>query len=251
MDLEWYYIIFLVVFGFVIGIINTLAGGGSLITLPVLIFLGLPPNVANGTNRIPILVQSVVSIFGFRSKGLPLTSFSWKLALVALVGAAIGAHIAVDVNEKLFNTILAIMMLVVVVFMFLKPRRNLKDFEERLTGRHFWVSMVVFFFLGIYGGFLQAGCGIFILFALSAINNMSLVKGNLVKALCTVAFSISALIIFGLGDKLNWVIGIILAVGNALGAWFASRWSVGKGDRTIRWFVIVMILVMAFKLLFF
>ncbi len=241
----------LIVVGFVTGFINTIAGGGSLITLPILIFLGLPPNVANGTNRIPIFFQCLVSIAGFKSKGLKTTNFGWYLGLISLVGAAIGAHIAIDIKGELFNKILAIVMVVVVVFMVFNHKANVNELLERTKGKYLWISMLTFFIIGIYGGFLQAGAGIFILFALSTINRMPLVKGNLIKAIVTLAFSISALILFGMDNLLNIRIGLTMAFGNVIGAWWSSRWSVKKGDKTVKVFLIVMIVAMAIKLWFF
>ena len=241
----------LIVVGFVTGFINTIAGGGSLITLPILIFLGLPPNVANGTNRIPIFFQCLVSIAGFKSKGLKTTNFAWYLGLISLVGAAIGAHIAIDIKGELFNRILAIVMVVVVVFMTFNNKANVNELLERTKGKYLWISILTFFVIGIYGGFLQAGAGIFILFALSTINRISLVKGNLIKAIVTLAFSISALLLFGIDNLINLRMGLLMAIGNVFGAWWSSRWSVKKGDRTVKIFVIAMIVVMAIKLWFF
>ena len=241
----------LIVVGFVTGFINTIAGGGSLITLPILIFLGLPPNVANGTNRIPIFFQCLVSIAGFKSKGLKTTNFAWYLGLISLVGAAIGAHIAIDIKGELFNRILAIVMVVVVVFMTFNNKANVNELLERTKGKYLWISILTFFVIGIYGGFLQAGAGIFILFALSSINRISFVKGNLIKAIVTLAFSISALLLFGMDDLLNIRIGMVMTVGNVIGAWWSSRWSVKKGDKTVKIFLIIMIVAMAVKLWFF
>lgn len=246
-----YEILLLVIIGFITGIINTLAGGGSLITLPILIFLGLPPDVANGTNRIPIFFQTLASIAGFRSKGLHTTKFAWYLGLISLVGAVIGAHIAVDIKGELFNRILAIMMIVVVIFMTVRIKSNYNVLLERTTGKYFWISIIIFFFLGIYGGFLQAGAGIFILLLLSGINRISLVKSNLIKAIATLAFSISSLLVFGFSDLLDFKIGFLMAAGNVIGAWLSSRWSVKKGDGVVKAFLFVMVLAMAIKLWFF
>ena len=241
----------LIVIGVFTGIINTLAGGGSLVTLPLLIFLGLPPNVANATNRIPIFFQSLASIGGFKSKGLKTTRFSWYLGLISLVGAAVGAHIAVDIKGDVFNKVLAILMVVVVIFMTIKPKKGFDELLERTEGKYLWLSILVFFFLGIYGGFIQAGAGIFILLALSSINNMSLVKANLTKAIVILAFTISSLFLFGFNNLLNFKVGLLMASGNILGAWYSSRWAVKKGDGLVKIFLVIMVVGMAIKLWFF
>ena len=126
-------ILILIVSGFIAGIINTLAGGGSLLTLPILIFLGLPPNVANGTNRIGILMQSISGTLGYRSKGIDTYPFSVYLGISASIGALIGAQIAIDIRGDLFNKILAIIIVVVGVLIVFKPKNNIKVLNERLT----------------------------------------------------------------------------------------------------------------------
>ena len=101
-----YQAIILIVIGFLAGVINTLAGGGSLFTLPVLIFLGLPPNIANGTNRIAIVMQSLTGTLGYKSKGVSSFPFNIYLGISASIGALIGAQVAIDLDGKLFNKIL-------------------------------------------------------------------------------------------------------------------------------------------------
>jgi len=248
MELE---LILLVIIGFITGIINIMAGGGSLLTLPMLIFLGLPPSVANGTNRVAILIQNIFSTAGFKSKGITTFPYSIYFGISAMFGAIIGAQIAVDINGEVFNKILAIVMLFVVVFLVFNRKTKMEDYVERITGKHLWISIIVFFFIGIYGGFIQAGTGFLMLLALSGINQFSLVKSNAIKVIVALIYTTSALIIFILNDQVNWKYGLILAIGNASGGWLASRWSVKKGDGIVKIFLIVMVIIMAIKLWFY
>ena len=133
----------LIVIGFVVGFINTIAGGGSLISLPFLIFMGLPPAVANGTNRVAIVIQTFMATMGFRSKGISTFPFNTYIGLSALLGAIIGAKIAVDIDEGIFNKVLAIIMLVVMLIIIFKPDLNLAERTEKLTGRYLWQGMIV------------------------------------------------------------------------------------------------------------
>lgn len=243
-------ILYLILIGFVAGTINTLAGGGSLLTLPMLIFLGLPPTVANGTNRIAILIQNIFGTAGYKSKGISAYPYSLYLGISALFGAIIGAQIAVDIKGALFNKILAVVMVMVVVFIIAKPKK-FKNLPERLAKKHIWLGIVIFFFIGIYGGFIQAGTGFLILMALTSINHFSLIKSNSAKTLVVMIYSISALATFAYYDKVDWLYGFSLAVGGATGAWFASRWSVKKGDSLIKVFLIIVVVIMAVKLWFF
>ncbi len=241
----------LICIGFIAGSINTIAGGGSLLTLPILIFLGLPPNIANGTNRIAILFQNIFTTAGFKSKGVITFPFSIYIGISALIGSIIGAQIAVDIEGDTFNKFLAIVMVVIVFYMVFKPKTTLETTLERTSGKYLWFSVLIFFFVGIYGGFIQAGVGFIILLILSSLNNLSLVKSNAVKVTVVLIYTIASVAVFAYNDKINWEIGLTLAIGNSIGGWFASRWSVDKGDGLVRKFLIVMVVVLAIKLWFF
>ena len=250
---EWYHYLLLAIIGFIVGVINILSGGGSLLTLPILIFIGLPSSVANGTNRIAILIQTIFAYLGFKSKGATsnYSSFGWYLAVSATLGSLIGAKIAIDIRDDIFNRILAIVMILIVGFMVISPKKNLQQLTDRIKGKYAVWSTIVFFFIGIYGGFIQAGTGIFILLALSTINQLTLIRSNVIKAMVMLIYTAATLVLFGLNDKLNWSIGLTLASGQALGGWIASRWSVNKSDHIVKVFLIIMVIVMAIKLWFF
>lgn len=247
----WYHYALLVVVGFVVGFINTVAGGASLISLPVLIFLGLPPAVANGTNRVAIVLQTATAVAGFRSKGVNTFPFNVYLGISALLGSLIGASIAVDIKGETFNRILAIIMVAVVVLIVFKPRINVAELQERITGKYLWIGCVAFFFVGIYGGFINAGIGFVIILFLHYVNRMNLVRVNATKVAVVFIYTLAALAVFIWNDKVIWQVGLVLAVGNMLGAWFSSRISVKKGDGFIKIFLVVMVLAMAVRLWFF
>lgn len=248
---EWYHYLLLIGVGFTVGFVNTVAGGGSLLSLPVLIFLGLPPTVANGTNRVAIVIQTAMATLGFRSKGVSTFPFNTYLGIAALIGSVIGASIAVDIDEKIFNKILAIVMIAVIVIIIFKPKTTLQNLQERLTGKYLWLGVIVFFLLGIYGGFINAGIGFLIIIYLHFVHKMSLVRTNATKVFVVFLYTIAALAVFVYHDKVNFKIGLVLAIGNAAGAWISSRFSVKKGDGFIKTFLIVMVSIMAVKLWFF
>ena len=241
----------LIAVGFIAGIVNTLAGGGSLFTLPVLIFLGLPPNVANGTNRIMIVIQSIFGTMGYRSKGVSTYPFNMYLGIAALFGALIGAQIAVAIDEGVFKRILAILMLVIVSLIVLKPKTKAQNLPERITGKYLGIALVGFFFLGIYGGFINAGIGIMIMVFLNQVNRMSLVRTNSTKVALVTIYSTAALLLFAYYGKVDWVKGFTMAFGTSFGAWWSSRFSVKKGDGFIKIVLLVMVSIMAVKLWFF
>lgn len=247
---EWYHYPLLIVVGFAVGFINTVAGGGSLLSLPVLIFLGLPPSVANGTNRVAIIIQTAIATAGFKSKGVSTAPFNIYLGISALLGAIIGAQIAVDIKGETFNRILAIIMIIVVLIILFKPKIKLMELQERLTGKYLWIGVIAFFFFGIYGGFINAGLGFIIILFLHYVHHMTLVRANATKVAVVFIYTLSALAIFIWNDKVIWKVGLIMAIGNATGGWLASRVSVDKGDGFIKTFLVIMVAAMSIKLWF-
>ena len=244
-------IVLLIGIGLFAGFVNTLAGGGSLLTLPILIFLGLPPSVANGTNRIAIVFQNIFTTAGFKSKGIQTFPFSLYLGISALLGAVIGAQIAVDIKGETFNKILAVVMVLVVGYMVLKPKYSNLNLSELTSGKSLWFSTLLFFFVGVYGGFIQAGVGFLMLLVLTSVNNLSLVKSNAVKVTVVLIYTLAAVAIFAYNDKIDWRIGLTLAFGNSIGGWLTSRYSVRKGDKLVKQVLVIMVVIMAIKLWFF
>lgn len=249
--LEWYHYLLLIAVGFAVGFINTVAGGGSLLSLPTLIFLGLPPAVANGTNRVAIVIQTAMATAGFKSKGISTYPFNVYLGISAMLGAILGAYIAVDIDGETFNRILAIVMIAVVLIIVFKPKMRVEEMQERLTGKYLWIGLVVFFFFGIYGGFINAGLGFLMMLFLHYFNRMNLVRSNATKVAVVFIYMVAALAVFVLNDKVDWKMGLVLAIGNGSGAWFASRFSVKKGDGFIKTFLVIAVVLMAIKLWFF
>jgi len=243
-------ILILIVAGFFTGFANTVAGGGSLISLPVLIFLGLPATIANATNRVALVAQNIFAIAGFKSKGVSAYPYSLYLGISALFGAVIGAELSLELNDEIFNRIIAILMVVVIFVTVFNPVK-VGDLEERMGLKHKVIGIITFFGVGIYGGFIQVGVGFLIMAALTHINHFSLVKTNSAKVFIVFIYMMAAMVVFMIEDKINWQYGLTLAIGNSLGAWIASRYSVKKGDVWIKRFLLIMVTVMAIKLWFF
>jgi uncharacterized membrane protein YfcA len=236
--------------GIIAGVINTLAGGGSLLTLPVLIFLGLPPNVANGTNRIGILFNSIFAIRGFKSKGVKIDKYSIWLGLAAFPGALWGSLAAAKIEGELFNKILAGVIVMVVAYMLFGPKGHVmhqekNDRKTRITG------LFVFFLIGFYGGFIQAGIGYLIMASLTFINHFSLLKTNIAKVVIVLIYTLASIGVFIYEDLINWEMGLAMAIGSAVGGYLTSRWSVNKGDKWVRYFVMLTAVAFAIKLFFF
>lgn len=240
--------------GFIAGVINVLAAGGSMLTLPMLIFLGLPAAVANGTNRIGILVQNVTATANFYRKGYVNPKVALYLSIPAVVGSLLGAMIAVNMTDRLFQLILAFVMVVTMIFLVWKPipKERLKSVDwNAYTNMQKMIGFGVFFLIGMYGGFIQVGVGFFILLALTAVFRMSLFDSNVLKVVIVGLFIFLSLFVFIWHGQVNWGLGIMLAIGNGLGAYVGSQLTITKGEKWIKAALFVMVLVMAIKLIFF
>jgi uncharacterized membrane protein YfcA len=248
-ELAWYLYVAVVAAGFAAGFINTLAGSGSLITLPLLIFLGLPANVANGTNRVGILLQNVVAVGSFRHQRVLDLRGGLMLSAPAVVGSVLGAQIAVNLNEEVMRTVIGALMVVMLAVILIRPRRWLEGRGEEENHHLTWIQVLVFFAIGVYGGFIQAGVGIFLLAGLVLSAGYDLVRANAVKVLIVLCFTVSALIVFIINGQVVWAIGLIMGLGNMLGAWVAARMAVERGAPFVRWVLIAVVAVSGAKLL--
>jgi len=249
-DNFWHYPL-LVAVGCIVGVINTLAGGGSLITLPILIFLGLPSNVANGTNRIGLIMTAFSANMGYKSKGFSTYPFSIYIGLFALIGSLIGAYIAVDINDKLFNRILSIIMIIVILLILTGPKTSTGNLSERLSGKNLVVSCFVFFLVGVYGGFVNAGIGFIIMLFLNLYNKMNLIRVNATKSVVILIYTIGAFLTFLFNDLVNFGYGFALGFGTLFGAWWSSRYSVVRGEGIIKIFLLISVILFSVKLWFF
>jgi uncharacterized membrane protein YfcA len=234
--------------GSVAGFINVNAGGGSTLTLPTLIFMGLDSAIANGTNRIAILIQNIFAVSSFRKRNVFQLGESLKLSWVTLPGAIIGAFASIRITAEWFQRILAIIMIAIVVSMFI-PKTGKSYADEVSKSERKWLIYVVLFFIGFYGGFIQVGVGFLFMAALYHILKISLVYVNMHKVFIVLIYTIPSLLIFALTGNVNWWFGLCLAAGNALGAWWGARASVQGGEKVIRAVLAVAIVLMAVKLL--
>jgi uncharacterized membrane protein YfcA len=245
--MDYYHLILLLVGGLLTGFINTLAGGGSIISLSVLMFLGLDASIANGTNRIAIVFQSLASAGSFRQGGiLELTKSRW-FTIPAILGSIAGAWIAVDLNKELIEKAIGIVMLGMVFFILYKPELWLKGKPELLDKPVTPFRIVLFFLIGVYGGFIQVGIGYLLLAGLVLNAGYDLVKANALKVFITFVYSPFALIVFIYHNQVHWMYGLVLASGAAAGGLIASRMAIRKGAGFIRWFIVAVILLTCAK----
>ena len=250
--MEIWHALLLIGVGLIAGFINSVAGGGSLLTLPILIFLGLPPAVANGSNRISVLAQTAAAAGGYYSKGIRTFPYSLWVGLAAVPGALVGAWLAVDISGALFNKILAGVMIIALASILLGPWLKKKmGGVERMETRHKVLNILIFFLIGVYGGFIQAGIRFVMLVTLNMVHGIDLAKANSIKVSVVFIYTVAVLGFFIWKGKIDWMYGLTLAMGTSVGAWIGSRWAAKRGDLWIRVILVIMVIAMAIKLFFF
>jgi len=236
----------LIVAGAAAGFINALAGGGSAITIPILTeMVGI--NTANGTNRIAILLANLTAIAGYqKGEAVPWRRVS-VLIIPTVIGAAAGAWLSTVTPPDVLRMVFAGVLLLVAASVLLRPARWL---EERDAVLHEPWRSIVFFGIGFYGGFVQAGVGFLLLAGLVLGAGMNLVNGNASKVVLVAAYSPIAILLFARASQVDLAVGAVLAVGQMSGAWAGSRLAVLKGAAWIRWVLVAAALVAAARLAF-
>lgn len=235
--------------GAVAGTLNVIAGGGSFLTLPAMIFLGLPPTVANGTNRVAILAQNAGAVWSFSRHRLVDWRWMKTAAVPAVAGALGGTWAAVQIGDAAFQRILAVLMAGVALWSLWNPAggREAGSKLDTSTSASRAGLAVGFFLAGAYGGFVQAGVG-FLILAVCSMGGLDLVRGNAMKVLLVLVFTPFALLLFALNDQVVWDLGLALGAGNVAGALLGVRLTVLKGHAWVRRVVTAALVVFAVKL---
>ena len=241
-------IFLLVLGGGLAGFINTLAGGGSFLTIPLLIFLGLPPTVANATNRVGVFLQSLTSTRQLHSHGVFPVRFSLMVAIPAVLGSVLGTYAAMMISEAAFKKYLAVFMILMTLVTFLKPAALRPRPSADYSFRRWALLWLAFFGIGFYGGFIQAGVG-FLIIAAMTLTGYDLVAGSATKSFVILLLTCVSLAIFWIGGKVQVAPGLALGAGSMLGAFIGSHVTITRGNAFIQKFVVAMVILPAILLL--
>jgi uncharacterized protein len=236
-------VIALIFSGIFVGFINTLAGGGTIISLSLFMFMGLPADVANGTNRIAVILQNLTSTASFKKQKLLDSRKAIVFAIPAVIGSIIGAQLSVKIDEDTFEKAIGLVMLMMIYFMLVKPDKWIKGQLSLQEKKVSWKQLIIFFFIGIYGGFVQVGVGYFLLAGIVLSAGYDLIRANAIKGFIVLFYTVFALVVFIFNDKVNWQFGLVHSIGNVTGAFIASRYALTWGAGFIRYFIIVIILI--------
>lgn len=216
--------------GFIAAVINTLAGGGSLLTVPLLVIAGAPGTTANGTNRIGVLTGAGNAARTFQSLGVGGLKGASRVVGPAVVGSVIGSLVVSRLADDTFEQIFGVLM-IPILFLSLRPPK-LDETTERPQWP-LWLTIVVFFAIGLYGGAFQAGVGLMFIVALSRAG-VDLVTANHIKVIAVFLLTLFAVPAFVLEDRIDWALALPLAIGFGLGGWVGARITVAGGERVVR-----------------
>ena len=231
--------------GVVAGFVNTVAGGGSVVTIPILVEI-VGASVANGTNRIAILMQNLVGVARFQRGGAIQWSEVWPLAPPVVVGALGGAYVATTIPAETMRRVFAFVIVMVALSVLIKPSRWEGGADRRLHQPWRWLAFLA---VGFYGGFVQAGVGFLMLAGLVLGGGFGLVKGNAAKVTLILLYTPLVVILFASADQVDLAVGLVLGLGNMTGAWIASSLAIKKGAGWIRWVLILAAIAAALRML--
>ena len=232
--------------GAVAGFMNIMAGGGSTLTMPTLIFLGLDSAAANGTNRVAIFIQNIFAITSFHGEKKYDFFAVLKYAAWTLPGAILGAFFAISMDDQIFRRILGVIIIGVMITVLIPQAKKQPD--DPAIARKKWLIYPALLGIGFYGGFIQAVVGFFIMSAFVHILHFNLIRVNMHKVFIIFIYTIPALMIFMISGNIHYILALALAAGNATGAWWAAKLSIKKGEKIIRLVLFVIVVIMAIKL---
>ncbi len=236
-------VLILLVGGFFAGMINAMAGGGSLITVPLLSLAGVGGTLANGTNRVAVLIQNASSAWGYARKGVGSRSETLPVLAPAALGALVGSSVASQINDQLFERLFGVLMLPLLALSIWKPKTETADAPWPM-----WLSLTAFFGIGVYGGAVQAGVGLLLLLVLAR-SGRDLVTANAIKTIVILTITIIAVPVFIANDQVRWLPALVLSVGTGLGGYVGAGLAVKRGEKLIRPVLIVVVLVLASRML--
>ena len=233
--------------GFAAGIVNSIAGGGSFLTLPALMLFGLDPKLANGTNRLAVLFSSASAVATFEKHGHLDRRLVLRVGIPTLMGVPLGALFAVHLSADAFQGVFGVLFLVMAAIILLDPKR--------LVGQHevmeiqFWKLAPVFILIGVYVGFMQAGMGILLLVAMSWLNTGDLISSNAVKNSVGFIVTLAATLVFVVYGLVAWLPGLVMAFGNVIGGVVGARLAIKKGNRLVFGFLVFVMVATGIKML--
>jgi len=247
--MEPYLYIVAILGGFVAGVMNALAGFGSAVTLGIMIeFIGLPANLANGTNRINMFTQTSLSTLAYHRQGKLRLNKSWPIIIATTIGALVGVYLAIVISNETFKEFYRYLLLVMFLIILVNPKRWIRETDDDYK-LSIWISIPLFLCLGVLGGFIQMGFGLFALFILVLLSRYNIIEANAIKVAIIAIYTLVILIIFHLQGLVDWRIGLLFAIGQGTGGYLAAHLSAKyrKADKWVYRLLVVIVAVILFR----
>ncbi len=248
MDLELYQYVIIIVGSFIAGVINTLAGNGSAITLSILTeVIGLPGNIANGSNRVGVISQGSVSSYVFYKNGKLDLARNSQLIIFITLGAIIGVYVATVVSNEVFREVFKYLLIVMLLVVLINPKRWLIEtqIDHNIPA---WISIPIYLAVGFYGGFIQMGMGVIFLAVLVLVLRQNIIEANAIKAFTVFFYTVFVLGYFHYRGLVDWKAGALLAVGQTLGGYLTANYA-SKYKGVEVWAYRLLVVIIVFMLL--
>uniref|UniRef100_UPI0040572D64 sulfite exporter TauE/SafE family protein n=1 Tax=Alistipes sp. TaxID=1872444 RepID=UPI0040572D64 len=247
MDLTWQVIVLLIASGIVVGVINTLAGGGTILTISIFTAMGLPITMANGTNRIAVVLQNLTASLTFIRKRMLDVKAGLLLSIPTIVGNILGSMLATQLDEKIFKICMGVVLAVILLYMIFDRHKT------HIHGGHalklnFW-HYIWFFLIGFYGGYIYIGLGYVVLAVTIWTLHLDIITANILKGFVIFVSSPFSMLVFMYNGQVDYAYGLLHGLGNIIGAFLASHYAIGWGVRFVRLFTIGVVLLCFLDLL--
>ncbi len=241
MDLSWQVITLLIASGILVGIINTLAGGGTVLTISIFTAMGLPITMANGTNRIAVVLQNLTASLTFIRKQMLNIKAGVLLSIPTIVGNIVGSMLATQLDEKIFKICLGVVLAVILIYMIFDRHRHRVP-EGHALKINLW-HYLWFFLIGLYGGYIYIGLGYVVLAITIWTLHLDIVTANILKGFVILLSSPFSMLVFMYNGQVDYAYGLLHGVGNIIGAFLASHYAIGWGVKFVRYFTIGVVIV--------
>lgn len=228
------------------GFIDAIAGGGGLIMLPALLFAGLPPIQALGTNKAQSMFGTAMATYNFWRRGLIDVRGNWRKLVVVFAGATVGVIAVQTVKADALRLIIPMLLMAVAAYVLFSPRMSDDDAHQRVTPTGY---LPVAGGIGAYDGFFGPGTGSFFVASLVGLRGYGLTRATALTKLLNLTSNIASVLLFALGGKIVWTLGLCMAAGSMTGGWIGSHMAMKHGARLIRPLLVTLCLVLTAKLI--
>jgi uncharacterized membrane protein YfcA len=232
---------------FVAGFIDAIAGGGGLVTVPALLLAGFPPIQTLGTNKLQSLFGSGSATLAYARGGHVALATQLPMAAMSAVGAALGALITTFVPGDVLKALMPVLLIAIALYFLLKPNMGDVDTHRRMSALLFGMTIVPL--IGFYDGMFGPGTGSFFMLAFVTLAGFGLLKATAHTKMLNFGSNIGAFLVFAGTGAIHWQVGIVMGIGQLLGAQLGSRLAMRGGAKLIRPLLVVACIALAIKLL--